>query len=577
MIPDTPRLPQPLLARNDPVGAARPEVKQGEISPADEQEPARRLLEARLVRLENYLGFRPLTEADAIAMLLNPRPAAEQTVAPVTAGEDGLEMEIGEFWLARIGIVALMVGLGFLVAYPFPALPAWVPSLIGFSAFGALLWIARRWENSFPELARLMFWGALFLCYFATLRLHFFAQTPLLASRGLAVLLLVMVQAAEYAVALRRGSQLTTGLVTLLGFVTAIVSDSIPAALGLTVVMAMLAVWLVRKHDWLWHYGLTVLLSFLLHLLLLLGNPLAGHPVHGVREPQFNLLLLALYAGAFSTAGFLPGAGERDLLIRVGRPLVLSGGVLLVGGLNVLLFYQAQPPWVELLMAAGFLIVAVTGWWHHASRYSTAIYACAGYVTLSVFLVRNYPVPAAFGWLAWEGLLVAATAVWFRSKIIVVANVFIFAGIYAAYLLLAPASGQVNLSFAVVALLTARLLNWQGERLDLHTELMRNFYLGAATVAVPYGLYHTVARGWVSTSWLLAAGIYFGVSIWLRNRKYRWMAMGTVFATVVYVFVFDLARLAPAYRIVSFLVLGVVLLVISLFYGRSRRQGDGIR
>jgi uncharacterized membrane protein len=123
--------------------------------------------------------------------------------------------------------------------------------------------------------------------------------------------------------------------------------------------------------------------------------------------------------------------------------------------------------------------------------------------------------------------------------------------------------------------LTARLLNWQNERLELRTALMRNFYLGAATVAVPYGLYHTVPPGWVSTSWLLAAGVYFGVSIWLKNAKYRWMAMGTVFATVVYVFVFDLSRLAPAYRIVSFLVLGVVLLVISLFYGRRRRQETG--
>ena len=63
--------------------------------------------------------------------------------------------------------------------------------------------------------------------------------------------------------------------------------------------------------------------------------------------------------------------------------------------------------------------------------------------------------------------MVAATAVWFRSKIIVVANVFIYGGIYVTYFVLAPANGWVNLSFAVVALLIARILNWRQELLEL--------------------------------------------------------------------------------------------------------------
>ncbi len=566
----TPRPPETPPDRNLPAEPSCPDAAMA----AD-----RRLLEARLLRLENYLGFRPLTATDADSILQAVVPGAEASaatpVAATPATEDGLEMEIGEFWLARIGIVALMVGLGFLVAYPFTALPVWVPSVIGFSAFGLLLMAARRWEKSLPEMARLLFWGALFLGYFATLRLHFFAQSPLLPHRGVALALLVAVQVALYAAAWRRRSQATAALVTALGIVTAIVSDSMPVGLALVTAMAGVAVWLARARDWHWHYAMVLALAFSTHLLYLMGNPLAGHALHGVKESQFNFAFLALYAAVLSLAGFLPGASQRELLWRIGRPLVLSGGVLVVAGLNILMFHQGGPPWVELALSTGFLGLAIAGWRHHASRYATAVYACAGYVTLSVFLVRHFPVPATFGWLAWEGLLVAATAVWFRSKIIVVANVFIFAGMYAAYLLFAPASGPVNLSFAVVALLTARLLNWQNERLELRTELMRNFYLGAATVAVPYGLYHTVPPGWVSTSWLLAAAVYFGVSIWLRNRKYRWMAIGTVLATVGYVFVFDLARLPPAYRIVSFLVLGVGLLVISLFYSRRRRQGGG--
>lgn len=534
-----------------------------------------RLLEARLTRLENYLGFKPLTLESADALLTGSGDAPPSATAPSAAApEVGLEGEIGEFWLARIGVVALIIGLGFLVAYPFPALPAAVPSLIGFGAFGALWWGSRRWQASWPEMAPLMFWGALFLGYFATVRLHYFSPAPLIASASLTLGLLVLVLAGEYVIALRRGCQKTAALVTVLAFVTAVAADSLPVGLGLMTIIAALAVWWVRQRDWFWHYGLAGCLAFATHLVYLVNNPLAGHPFRGITEAQGSQWFLAATALVLVAIEFLPGEDRREVWLRVARPLWLAGAVLVLAFLNILQFHRDQPPWVELCVAAGFLGVAMAAWWHHTSRYATAIFACSAYVTLSVFLVRQFPGADAYGWLAWESLLVVATAVWFRSKIIVAANVVIFAAIYAIYLLFAKASGPVNLSFAAVALLTARLLNWQSERLELRTELMRNFYLGAATVAVPYGLYHTVPPGWVSTSWLLAAGAYFGLSLWLRNKKYRWMAMGTTLATIGYVFVVDLSRLAPAYRILSFLVLGVALVGISIFYARNRARGE---
>jgi uncharacterized membrane protein len=101
---------------------------------------------------------------------------------------------------------------------------------------------------------------------------------------------------------------------------------------------------------------------------------------------------------------------------------------------------------------------------------------------------------------------------------------------------------------------------------------MRNLYLGAACVVIPYGLFHTVPSAWVSTSWLGVSIAYLVVSAVLHNRKYRVMGIGTILATVIYVFVVDLARLEPAYRIISFLVLGVVLLGVSVAYTKRRRS-----
>jgi hypothetical protein len=296
--------------------------------------------------------------------------------------------------------------------------------------------------------------------------------------------------------------------------------------------------------------------------------------VRGVTEPHLNLLFLLLAGATFASAGLVRSQEDERGMLRVARSLFTGGGLLVLGLINVKQFHVGEPPWLQIGLAGAFILTAWLYWWHHRGRYGTAIYACFGYLALSAGLIAWFPSPEVFSWLAWQSLLVAATAVWFQSKIIVVANLFICGGIFFAYLLLARAAGSVSLSFALVALLIARILNWQKDRLNLRTEFMRNVYLAAATVIIPYGLYHTVPKSLVSTAWLLAAGGYFAASLLLDSKRYRWMAIATIFATIGYVFVVDLSRLEPAYRIVSFLVLGVALIGFSIFYSRQRKKAE---
>ena len=51
-----------------------------------------------------------------------------------------------------------------------------------------------------------------------------------------------------------------------------------------------------------------------------------------------------------------------------------------------------------------------------------------------------------------------------------------------------------------------------------------------------------------------------------KNVKYRWMALSTLLLTVLYVLIIGIIHLEPVYRIISFTVLGLVLVVASLFY-----------
>jgi hypothetical protein len=307
-------------------------------------------------------------------------------------------------------------------------------------------------------------------------------------------------------------------------------------------------------------------------LLWLLGNPLLGHPMQAVAEHQNNLIYLFIYAAIFAMPTLWREENAFSDATKVLLPLLNGAGFFGLAALVTITFFAPQRAALFFLISLFFLAVAIMSWIMRRSRFATSFYACFGYLALSAAIFSRFQSPQYFIWLGWQSLLVISTAIWFRSKIVVVANALIYLGIFLAYLIAASSTAAVNASYAIVALLSARLLNWKTERLALKTELMRNAYLASAFVIIPYGLYHAVPKNYVSLSWLGAAVFYFIMSLLLKNKKYRWMAILTIFLTVVYVFAIDMARLEAGFRILSFLALGVVLLVISLLYARSRQK-----
>jgi uncharacterized membrane protein len=62
------------------------------------------------------------------------------------------------------------------------------------------------------------------------------------------------------------------------------------------------------------------------------------------------------------------------------------------------------------------------------------------------------------------------------------------------------------------------------------------------------------------------------MSVILHNKKYRWMAILTLLLTVIYILIIGIVKLDPALRIVSFLILGIALMAISVIYTRLRAR-----
>lgn len=532
-----------------------------EHTPHDEILATLKSLEARISRLEAHLEI--------------PAEVEEQPSTPAVSDEEreeALEIQIGQNWFAKAGIVGLAGGIAFLLTFPYNNIPPVIPSLVGYVLVGAIVGLSILWRKDFEQISRYLLGGGLILLYFTTLRLAYFAPMPALTDRTAEVVLLSIVVAANLTVSLRRASPYLTAISLLLGCVTALIALQPYVTLATLTALALVTAYAFFRFRWTALLVIGTVLVYCSHLVLVANNPIAGNPLRLTGGPEPSNIFLLLYALAFGW-GMLRGLKDREETLGHAFAAMLNGGAALfilfvataMGQHSDVALWHTALSAVSLSLAGAF-------WNVRRSKYSTFVYAMIGYVALSVAIVAAFAKPDFFVWLCWESVLVLVSAVWFRSRFIVVANFIIFLIAFIAYLATAGTVSIVSISFGLAALLSARILNWQKDRLELHTEMMRNAYLGSALCVIPYALYHSIPSGFVSLSWLLVALIYYTISRVLKLRKYRWMAILTILMTIVYVFAVDLVGLDPTFRIVSFLVLGTALLAVSMIYTRRKAR-----
>jgi uncharacterized membrane protein len=72
-----------------------------------------------------------------------------------------------------------------------------------------------------------------------------------------------------------------------------------------------------------------------------------------------------------------------------------------------------------------------------------------------------------------------------------------------------------------------------------------------------------------SALWMAYGAMLMVVGFVRRSAFVRWQALLLIAATIAKVFIYDVSQLDKGYRIVSFIVLGVLLLAISFVYQRD--------
>jgi hypothetical protein len=373
-------------------------------------------------------------------------------------------------------------------------------------------------------------------------------------------------------IAIRNESQGKAFLAFIMAGVTAVLSDQTHFLLPVLVLISASAVYFFNRFGWWKLLVFSIFLVYFINMGWLLGNPFMGHTLQVLKDHQSGYFYLYVFAAIYSSVALVR---KKDLIPDYGiiSSIIINGlGFSFLLTIFVLAFFKDNYILLFGSIALFCLVYSIFLQSRSSWKVTASLYALYSFVALSVTVYGIYGFPKAYFLLAMQSLLVVIMALWFKSRVVVVMNTLLFIILLTAYLTTAHSINSANIAFALVALITARTLNWQKERLKIKTELLRNTNLVMGFIMVLYALYRLVPGNYVTLSWTLAAALYFLLSFAMHNIKYRYLALGTMGATALYLFIVDLARVEIIYRVIAFLFLAIISIALSLYYTKKRKK-----
>jgi uncharacterized membrane protein len=513
---------------------------------------------------------------------------------PKSSSALDLETRIGGRWLNRIGIAALIIAVTYFLKYAFDN--NWIgPS--GRVAIGVLLgaamlpwshWLLQRGYSYFSESIAGLGAAVLYLSIWAG------CQYYKLFSLDVGFAAMIVITAGMAAVALGRNSQRVVLLSLFGGFLTPVlVSQGKDAQVVLFSYLLILGAGLLAiemRRDWrsltpisfllsqLYFWGwysefyrptklertiLFATLFFLLYsalpvlravrylqlhqldIVVVLANSFAYlGALYVMLWPQerwpLTLLVLALSGGHLFVARVVPPpkVGESPL-----APLLFAGLALTFATLAIPIRLEGK--WITLAFAIEGAVLVWTGF-----RSMTGFLRAGGYFLLAVAAARLliFPLPAP------QFLFNARFAAY--AVLIICFGVVVYA---AREQESAVGRDELNaLGFFAVAINVFALI-------ALSLELWDHFGSHSG-LGIDSGLAQHLA---LSLLWTAYASALIALGIRRESALLRWQALVLFGLVVIKVFVYDSSYLERFYRIVSFFILGLVLLVVSFLYQRK--------
>jgi uncharacterized membrane protein len=531
-----------------------------------------------------------------------PRPNLFKAVK-TTHGDQDLEKKIGQYWLNRIGIVAMLVGVSYFLKFAFDN--NWVgPG--GRIAIGLLVGVGIVvWSEKFRAKGYATFSYSLKAVGIGTLYLSLWGAFQIyhLIPAAVAFLAMAAVTAATIVLALSQDAELLASFALVGGFSSPVLlstGENHEVALFAYVALLDLAILALSVFKpWrrlLWG-------SFAGTIVLYAG----WYSEYYSRDHRgITVAFAALFAAIFAVIPVAASAAPSE--VRSGRSKTLT----LLPMLNACAFFlalyamyegeQTTLTWYALTLAAVYL--GLGSIIKNRASVKDAVFINLLHVAIAVaFITIAIPLKMnaqwiTIGWLVEAGVLlwlsVAARADFLRYFATVAlalgivrlllfdqihADTLVFNMRFATYTVAvallagiailgkrhAAPTEKVALDIAVVG---ANLLALFALTLEASDYFDRQVY-AAGDLASTYAQLKLARDFSYSAIWLLYGLGLMVVGFRKRSAFIRWQSLILIAFTICKVFLYDVSELGGSYRIVSFIGLGAVLLGISFIYQRD--------
>lgn len=526
-------------------------------------------IEERLEKLEKIIGI-----SSRVEKAITPPP-------PKKIPKRDIEAEIGRKWLNKIGIISLVVGIALLVGYTFQYLGAVGKISLGFVSSLILIGLGQYLQRRYATYGKVLIGGGWSLLYFTTYAMHHIKATRLIESEIVGLFLLGIVAALMILVSLKYKSKALTSLAFFLGYLTAAISGVTPFTLSAILILAAALVIVVYRMEWGDIAVAGVIATYATHLLWLSSSGV--FPLKKPTDFALNSLFLILYFTLFTFSNFFFKRFKR-------------GQNLAVALINTLAFYSLfmwrlsdwNPDYNGRFTALVGAVSLGLGFLNKQIRPLFIAHSCLG---LS-FLTLAIPIQFTRHWItiAWliEGLLLVGLGFYAKKEPL---RVFGTGVLGLAFLKLLTADfisrkavtllGQdihIRLLVALLAILIFYSLAWLAHRLKdtlnkvRREHLLSHLFLIMATIILTILLVLEVDKNWISVVLGGEGFLYLIFGFLVKHRVLRTLGLIALGLTIFKVFLIDLSGLTSFYRMISFIVLGIILLLVSFGYHRYKSQ-----
>jgi uncharacterized membrane protein len=555
---------------------------------------------------------RTLTIAD-----IPSRPVVSTPAKP----EGDLESRIGSHWLNRIGIAAVLIGVAYFLKFAFDNNwigPAGRVSIGLLAGIAVVVWSERfrlHGYKVFSHSLKAVGIGVLYLSLWAAF--HVYALIP----SGVAFIAMLAVTACTATMAIAQDAEILAAFALTGGFTTPLLlSTGQNHELQLFSYLALLdaaAVVMVARKPW----RRLLVLSYAGTLLLYVGWYSAFYDHTQIR---WTLGFATLFFAIFAIAPLVARRPERESGPFVAVPLFLAFVNAGVYFLQVYAMYEEidkhAMAWFALVLAAVYIFLSRQARDRlpdpeNAQRLHFLHLALAiGFITIAI------PIRLDGHWITIGWLVEAGVLLWLGDRIrssflsgfavgalalgvmrllskmddfsvtTLIFNARMGTFVVAIAVLAATAwygmkrgdeVGRQGAAVAVVALNALALIALSNEVADYYareramvTPVNRSYeqanWLRIRNIRITEGFTY-------SALWMAYGAMLMIVGFWRRSAFVRWQALFLIAITTIKVFVYDVSQLDRGYRIISFIVLGVLLLAISFVYQRDWLQLSGGR